>query len=99
MTRKIITMAAWLVLIVLVAATLSPIELRPHSGLPVDCERAAAYGVLGGLLGLAADRSRLLSLDIGKPIGDAFIETLDCLTACLFARSSPRFDVSGSKTQ
>lgn len=56
MTRKIITMAAWLVLIVLVVATLSPIELRPHSGLPVDFERAAAYGVLGGLLGLAYQR-------------------------------------------
>ena len=67
-------MAAWLALIVLVVTTLSPIGLRPHSGLPVDLERAVAYCVLGGLLGLAYSRHfpmvalGLISLIVGLEV-------------------------------
>lgn len=61
MTLNTIRFFAILALALLVFATLSPIGLRPQSALPVDIERAAAYGVLGCLLGLAYPKHLLLT--------------------------------------
>lgn len=53
MTRKLLRLAAWAVLIGLILATLSPISARPQSGLPVNLERTIAFVVAGGLLAMA----------------------------------------------
>ena len=49
----------WLVLCVIAFVTLSPIELRPETGLPPSVERLVAFAVLGALAMLAHPRRRL----------------------------------------
>ncbi len=39
----------WLVLLFIAGVTLSPIELRPETGLPASIERFAAFGLVGAL--------------------------------------------------
>jgi uncharacterized membrane protein len=59
MTQRFFRIAAWLALGVIIFATLSPIGLRPQTGLPVNLERWAAYLLAGGLFGLAYPRQIL----------------------------------------
>lgn len=51
---------AWLVLVGLAAATLVPIELRPHSGFSPQVERFLAFALAGCCLALAYPRRPLL---------------------------------------
>lgn len=53
--------AGWAVLAVIVWASLSPIESRPHSGFSVDLERELAFALLGASFALAG-RARPLVL-------------------------------------
>lgn len=59
--QSIARLAAWLVLAVLVLATLVPIGLRPQSGLSPQVERFLAFAVAGGLVALAYPRRPLLA--------------------------------------
>ena len=52
--RKIGLAAGWTVLAVIVWASLSPIESRPHSGFSVNLERELAFALLGALFALAS---------------------------------------------
>lgn len=56
MTSTLLRAAAWLVLLFIVFATLSPIGLRPISGLPVQLERFCAFAVLGFAFAVAYPR-------------------------------------------
>jgi VanZ family protein len=56
MNRRVLRIAAWLALAVIIFATLSPIGLRPQTHLPVNMERGAAYFLAGALFGLAYPR-------------------------------------------
>lgn len=63
MTRTILQALAWLALIGIALATLSPIGLRPRLPLlPVDIERSAAFVVVGLLFALAYPRKIWLAL-------------------------------------
>lgn len=52
---------AWLLLSVIVFATLSPIGLRPVSGLPVNWERLLTFASIALILALAYPRPLLLA--------------------------------------
>lgn len=47
---------AWLVLLAILAVTISPIQFRPITGEPVDLERFAAFFMVGTLFALAYPR-------------------------------------------
>ncbi|PDQ18301.1 hypothetical protein CN311_25475 [Mesorhizobium sanjuanii] len=64
MLRYVFQIAAWLLLIAILAATIVPIGMRPHSGLGPEPERVAAFLVLGLLFGLAYDRNWVLALSL-----------------------------------
>ncbi|MGX5736415.1 VanZ family protein [Bosea thiooxidans] len=51
--RKIALAAGWVVLAVIVWASLSPIGSRPHSGLAINLERELAFALLGAMFVLA----------------------------------------------
>ncbi len=51
--KLILRAAAWLVLLAILAVTISPIQFRPVTGEPVNLERLAAFLVVGGLFALA----------------------------------------------
>lgn len=55
-------LAAWLVLIGLILATVVPIEFRPHSGLSVQAERFLGFAAAGALLALAYPRRPWLAV-------------------------------------
>ena len=56
MTTSALRILAWLVLLFIAAATLSPIGLRPRLPMGVDLERALAFCVAGVLFALAYPR-------------------------------------------
>jgi len=58
--RNVIKVLAWIVLALLVVATLGPISLRPSLLPSVQLERGLAFAILGGLFGLAYPRRLLL---------------------------------------
>lgn len=64
MLRSVFRLAAWLLVLAIVAVTIVPIGMRPHSGLGPEPERVAAFLVLGLLLGLACDRNWMLALSL-----------------------------------
>jgi VanZ family protein len=78
MFRKLITILAWLTLLGIAFATLSPIGLRPHLG-AVSVERFWAFAVAALLFGLAYPRQTwLVALMVsGAAIG---LEILQHLT-------------------
>ena len=78
MSRKTLRIAAWLVLTFIAFATLSPIGWRPHSLLPVNLERAAAFVLAGLLFGLAYPRHVLLA-GVVLAIGIIGLEVLQTL--------------------
>lgn len=47
---------AWAILLAIIVATLSPIDFRPRSSLPVSLERAGAFAVAGLVFALAYPR-------------------------------------------
>jgi VanZ family protein len=76
MLKKITSPAAWLVLVFIVYATLSPLSERPsltatETSLSVVIERFGAYGLLGLLFGLAYARrlTLVVSIVLGSAIG------------------------------
>ncbi|MBV2144622.1 VanZ family protein [Falsochrobactrum sp. TDYN1] len=66
MTR-FLRIAAWLLLVMILIVTISPIQLRPITGEPADVERFAAFFLVGALFVLAYPRYWLavLALTIG----------------------------------
>lgn len=56
MTNRLLALSAWLVVIVIIVATLSPIGLRPHVGSSANLERFIAFSAAGFLLGSAYPR-------------------------------------------
>lgn len=54
--QPILRVAAWLTFLAIVIATLGPTNLRPHTELPVQIERAVAYFVLGLAFAIAYPR-------------------------------------------
>ena len=66
MTR-ILRLAAWLVLALILIVTISPIQFRPITGEPADVERFLAFFLVGFLFALAYPRHWLavLLLTIG----------------------------------
>jgi VanZ family protein len=76
MLKKITSPAAWLVLVFIVYATLSPLSERPsltatETSLSVVIERFGGYGLLGLLFGLAYARrlTLVVSIVLGNAIG------------------------------
>ena len=76
MLKKITSPAAWLVLVFIVYATLSPLSERPsltatETSLSVVIERFGGYGLLGLLFGLAYARrlTLVVSIVLGSAIG------------------------------
>jgi VanZ family protein len=55
-TQLLLRIAAWLLLLVLIFVTLSPIQLRPVTPLPVQVERSLALAVIGFVVALAYPR-------------------------------------------
>ncbi|MER8830519.1 hypothetical protein NKH73_29720 [Mesorhizobium sp. M0938] len=64
MLRAAFKITAWVLLIAIMAATIVPIGMRPHSGLGPEPERVAAFLVVGLLFGLAYDRNWMLALSV-----------------------------------
>ena len=58
--QTVLIVLAWLVLIGLAAATLVPLELRPHSSLSPQVERFLAFALAGLCLALAYPRRPIL---------------------------------------
>lgn len=58
--RTLLRIVAWAALLLIIISTLAPIEWRPHSGLPVQFERLAAFVLVGFLMALAYPRHLLL---------------------------------------
>ncbi|HYF55049.1 MAG TPA: hypothetical protein VEA41_12390 [Salinarimonas sp.] len=59
-STRALRVLAWLLLALVAAATLCPIELRPASGLSVNRERFMAFALVGGAFSLAYPRRRAL---------------------------------------
>ena len=57
---NLLRFVAWAALALIIFSTLAPIELRPHSGLPVQVERLLAFVVVGFLMALAYPRHIIL---------------------------------------
>ena len=58
--QTVLVVLAWLVLIGLAAATLVPLDLRPHSSLSPQVERFLAFALAGLCLALAYPRRPIL---------------------------------------
>jgi VanZ family protein len=79
--------AAWLLVLILAAATLSPIDWRPASRLPVDLERFLALLVVGSFFG-AAYPARTLVLIPAIATGLGVLEAVQMLSPGRHARLS-----------
>ena len=60
--RKFAYTVGWLALLIIIAATLSPIHLRPKSPLAVDFERGIAFVIVGSAFALASPKRPLFLL-------------------------------------
>ena len=60
--RKIALAAGWAALLIIIASTLSPIQLRPRSPLPVNLEREIAFAIVGVAFALASPKRPLFLL-------------------------------------
>ena len=71
--------SAWLLLAGLAFVTLSPIGLRPVSGLAVQLERFLAFAVLGGAFALAYPRRALLvgTIVVGSAVLLELLQRID----------------------
>jgi hypothetical protein len=76
--RRLIAVAAWLVLGVIVFATLSPLDARPESGLPAGYERFGAFAFMALLFALAYPRriGLLIALMLGASVGLEVLQTV-----------------------
>lgn len=77
--------AAWCCLAFILFATVSPIGMRPHDYLPVNYDRALAFGVMSCLFTLAYPR-RWRSILVLTVLGTIFIESLQFLAPTRHAR-------------
>jgi hypothetical protein len=68
---KLLKIAAWSLLVAVIAVTLVPPELRPSSGLPLKVERFLAFAMLAGAFAMAYPKRWL------------FIALIICLGAIL----------------
>ena len=64
MTRTVLRSLAWIALIAIAAATLSPIGLRPRLPVSVDLERGVAFLLVGLLFALAYPRRIWLAIAV-----------------------------------
>ncbi|MCX9000042.1 VanZ family protein [Rhizobiaceae bacterium BDR2-2] len=79
MTARLLRISAWLCLLAIVFATVSPIGLRPRAPLPVNLERALAFCLMAGLFVLAYPR-RWRPILILTVAGAGFIEAFQFLS-------------------
>lgn len=77
-TMTLLRLAAWCALGFVAFATLSPIGLRPDSGLPAEIERFAAFLSMGLLFGLAYHRQPIATalLVLGSALGLELLQLL-----------------------
>lgn len=62
MSRKFLKKLAWFSLAAIILVTISPINLRPTGGLPVDTGRAFAFFIMAALFVTAYPRHALLCI-------------------------------------
>jgi hypothetical protein len=69
--RRLVTIAAWVVLAAIVFAPGVPLDMRPESGLPAGYERFGAFALMGLLFALAYPRrlGLLIVLMLGVSLG------------------------------
>lgn len=79
MTAKLLKWAAWLCLVLILFATVSPIGLRPRDLMPVNVDRALAFCLMAGLFTLAYPR-RWIVIVLLTTGGAVFIEALQYLS-------------------
>lgn len=84
--RAVLRFSAWLLLALIVAFTLSPIELRPVSGASASLERAAAFAALGAAFALAYPHGRFMTINFLVSFA-ATLETLQNLVPGRHGRS------------
>jgi hypothetical protein len=77
--RAICQATGWLLLVAIIAVTVSPIRARPLSGFAPGIERTGAFLTMGLLFGLAYSRRWLLTLCV-VTAGAFAIEALQFLT-------------------
>ncbi|WP_061937278.1 hypothetical protein [Aureimonas sp. AU22] len=87
MNNRLFQITAWLALAVIVFVTVCLIELRPHDVLPVDYDRALAFGGLAALFVLAYPRSWVW-VGLCVIVGAGGIELLQELSPSRHARMS-----------
>lgn len=85
MTQRILRLAAWLALAAILFVTVLPIGLRPHDVMPVDLDRALAFGVMTALFALAYP-GRWLAVGLTIIVGAFAIEFLQELSPTRHAR-------------
>ncbi|KAB2669493.1 VanZ family protein [Ochrobactrum sp. LMG 5442] len=54
--KRIVRIGAWVILLAILAVTISPINFRPVTGEPADLERFGAFFLVGALFALAYPR-------------------------------------------
>jgi hypothetical protein len=76
--RRLIALAAWLVLFGIVFATLAPLDARPESGMPAGIERFGAFALMALLFALAYPRriGLLILLMLGASVGLEVLQTI-----------------------
>jgi hypothetical protein len=85
MSRTFFQVAGWLLFVAVVAVTLSPIGLRPHTVLGAGPERVGAFFLLGLLFGFGYDRRWILMICLVVAIAFA-VEALQLLVPSRHAR-------------
>lgn len=78
-SQNLLRLLAWIALGVIVLSTLTPNELRPQSGLPVQWERLLAFAVVGFLLAIAYPRQLLVITVVVLGVA-VLLEALQLLT-------------------
>jgi VanZ family protein len=85
MTSISLRASAWAILAFIVFVTVSPINLRPHTLITVNIDRAAAYAVVGALFALAYPKNWKTTA-ILLVIGAAGFEFLQIFSSTRHAR-------------
>lgn len=83
--RRLAMIAAWLLLLLVLAVTISPLADRPTTGMPVSIERFGAFFVVGCLFSVAYPR-RILAVMVLMVAAAIGFEVLQALSPDRHAR-------------